>query len=88
MYPVGVPAPVPRCSPFIIINKLAEFNSIMSDANPYFPLPPCEYGGPLEALRAGVRIYSCREKASKCRRKGVEVLFLFTVNVSIINNKN
>jgi len=48
-----VPAPVPRCSPFIIINKLAEYNSLMSDSNPYFPVPPCEYGGPLQAIQAG-----------------------------------
>lgn len=48
-----VPAPVPRCSPMIIINKLAEYNSLMSDSNPYFPVPPCEYGGPLQAIRAG-----------------------------------
>jgi len=50
VYPLGVPAPVPRCSPFIIINKLAEFSSIWSDSNPYFPVPPCEYGNPLNAL--------------------------------------
>ncbi|XP_040566679.1 uncharacterized protein [Lepeophtheirus salmonis] len=49
----SVPAPVPRCSPFIIINKLAEFSNLVSDSNPYFPVPPCEYGGPLEAIRAG-----------------------------------
>lgn len=48
-----VPAPVPRCSPLIIINKLAEYNSLMSDSNPYFPVPPCEYGGPLQAIQAG-----------------------------------
>ena len=48
-----VPAPVPRCSPFIIINKVVEWNSIFSDSNPYFPVPPCEYGGPLQALAAG-----------------------------------
>lgn len=48
-----VPAPVPRCSPFLIINKVVEFNSLMSDNNPYFPVPPCEYGGPLEAIKAG-----------------------------------
>ena len=51
--PSPAPAPVPRCSPFIIINKLAEFNNLMSDSNPYFPVPPCEYGGPLEALARG-----------------------------------
>jgi len=52
VYPLGVPAPVPRCSPFIIINKLAEHSSILSDSNPYFPVPPCEYGSPLNALKA------------------------------------
>nr|XP_040583830.1 uncharacterized protein LOC121132489 [Lepeophtheirus salmonis] len=48
-----VPAPVPRCSPFIIINKLAEFSNVLSDSNPYFPVPPCEYGGPGNAIRYG-----------------------------------
>eukprot|EP00096_Caligus_rogercresseyi_P000013 TRINITY_DN1004_c0_g1_i3.p1 TRINITY_DN1004_c0_g1~~TRINITY_DN1004_c0_g1_i3.p1 ORF type:complete len:192 (+),score=38.39 TRINITY_DN1004_c0_g1_i3:276-851(+) len=48
-----VPAPVPRCSPFIIINKLAEFSNVLSDSNPYFPVPPCEYGGPRTALKHG-----------------------------------
>ena len=38
-----VPAPVPRCSPFIIINKLAEWSNLKSDANHYFPVPPCKY---------------------------------------------
>jgi len=47
------PAPVPRCSPYIIINKLVESNSWTSDSNTYFPVPPCEYGGPREALAAG-----------------------------------
>lgn len=47
------PAPVPRCSPWLIINKLVESNSWTSDSNPYFPVPPCEYGGPKEALNAG-----------------------------------
>jgi hypothetical protein len=37
-----VPAPVPRCSFFIIINKLSEYSNILSDANPYFPVPPCK----------------------------------------------
>ena len=36
-----------------IINKLAEFNNLMSDSNPYFPMPPCEYGNAMNALRAG-----------------------------------
>ena len=36
------PAPVPRCSPMIIINKLAESSNILSDSNPYFPVPPCK----------------------------------------------
>jgi len=48
-----VPAPVPRCSPFIFINKLAEWSNVWSDSNPYFPVPPCEYGGPMEALAKG-----------------------------------
>ena len=50
---VPAPAPVPRCSPFIFINKLAEWTNVWSDSNPYFPVPPCEYGGPLEALARG-----------------------------------
>jgi len=49
----GVPAPVPRCSPFIVINKVVEWQSWSSDMNPFFPVPPCEYGGPLQALLAG-----------------------------------
>ena len=48
-----VPAPVPRCSPWIIINKLVEWNSLWSDSNAYFPVGPCEYGGPIGALLAG-----------------------------------
>jgi len=48
-----VPAPVPRCSPFIIINKLVEWTSLWSDSNSYFPVGPCEYGGPIEALQQG-----------------------------------
>ena len=48
-----VPAPVPRCSPFIIINKLVEWTSLWSDSNSYFPVGPCEYGGPFRALQAG-----------------------------------
>ncbi|CAB4061001.1 unnamed protein product [Lepeophtheirus salmonis] len=51
--PWGSDAPVPRCSPFIIINKLAEFSNVLSDSNPYFPVPPCEYGGPGNAIRYG-----------------------------------
>ena len=50
---VPVPAPVPRCSPLIIINKLVESTNAFSDSNPYFPVPPCEYGSPLAALKAG-----------------------------------
>lgn len=52
-FPLPTPAPVPRCSPLFIINKLAEFNNLMSDSNPYFPVPPCEYGNAMNALRAG-----------------------------------
>lgn len=48
-----VPAPVPRCSPFIIINKLVEWTSLWSDSNAQFPVGPCEYGGPFGALLAG-----------------------------------
>jgi len=48
-----VPAPVPRCSPFIIINKLVEWTSLWSDSNSYFPVGPCEYGGPIGALQQG-----------------------------------
>jgi len=51
--PYPTPAPVPRCSPFIIINKLAEFNNFWSDSNPYFPLPPCEYGSWQNAIAKG-----------------------------------
>ena len=32
-------APVPRCSPFIIINKIPESSNFMNDFNPYFPVP-------------------------------------------------
>ena len=31
--------PVPRCSPFIIINKIPESTSFGADFNPYFPVP-------------------------------------------------
>jgi len=48
-----VPAPVPRCSPYIIINKVVESSNLLSDSNPYFPVPPCEYGSPEAALAAG-----------------------------------
>jgi len=48
-----IPAPVPRCSPFIIINKLVEWTSLWSDSNGYFPVGPCEYGGPFRALQEG-----------------------------------
>ena len=58
--PRPVPAPVPRCSPFIFINKLAEWTNIWSDSNPYFPVPPCEYGGPLKALASGDLKYDVR----------------------------
>jgi hypothetical protein len=49
----GVFAPVPRCSPFLIINKMMEWSSATSDMNPYFPVPPCEYGGPFQAIMKG-----------------------------------
>ena len=32
-------APVPRCSPFIIINKIPESTSLGADFNPYFRVP-------------------------------------------------
>ena len=48
-----VPAPVPRCSPFISINKLVEWTSLWSDSNSSFPVGPCEYGGPFRALQEG-----------------------------------
>lgn len=51
--PLPTPAPVPRCSPILLLNKVLDFSNIWSDANPTFPVPPCEYGGPLEALLAG-----------------------------------
>ena len=35
----GCYAPVPRCSPFIIINKIPESTSLGADFNPYFPVP-------------------------------------------------
>ena len=35
----GCYAPVPRCSPFIIINKIPESTSFGADFNPYFPVP-------------------------------------------------
>ena len=46
-------APVPRCSFFLFINKVPESNSLTSDMNPLFPVPPCEYGGPMQAIMAG-----------------------------------
>ena len=33
---VPVPAPVPRCSPYIIINKLVEWNSLTSDRKGHY----------------------------------------------------
>ena len=35
-------APVPRCSPFIIINKIPESSNFGNDFNPYFPVPGSE----------------------------------------------
>ena len=46
-------APVPRCSFFLFVNKIPESNSLTSDMNPLFPVPPCEYGGPMQAIMAG-----------------------------------
>lgn len=48
-----VPAPVPPCSPWIIINKLVEWNSFTSDSNAQFPVGQCKYSGPIEALLEG-----------------------------------
>ena len=46
-------APVPRCSPLFIINKVLESMSLTSDMNPYFPVAECEYGGPIQAILPG-----------------------------------
>merc|ERR1712106_174700 len=53
LLPSPTPAPTPPCSPFILLNKIVESNNLSPDANPYYPVPPCEYGGPLEAISAG-----------------------------------
>ena len=45
-------APVPRCFPLFIINKVLESMSLTSDMNPYFPVAECEYGGPMQAILA------------------------------------
>jgi len=46
-------APMPPCSPFILMNKVVESTSLLSDIHPYYPIPPCPYSGPLEALSKG-----------------------------------
>ena len=33
--------------------QLVEWTSLWSDSNAYFPIGPCEYGGPIGALLAG-----------------------------------
>ena len=74
-------APVPRCSPFIIINKVPESNSFSSDFNPYFPVPECEYGGPLQALLAGdfAAVSLLADGGWKIpRHNAYELLWLFT----------
>ncbi|XP_023330235.1 uncharacterized protein LOC111702700 [Eurytemora carolleeae] len=79
IYPTGVPAPVPRCSPFIIINKLAESSNIISDTNPYFPVGPCEYGNPMNAIRAGDlrSVFVFAEPEKVLRHNFYELVFLF-----------
>ena len=74
-------APVPRCSPFIIINKVPESNSFSADFNPYFPVPECEYGGPLQALMAGdfAAVSLLADGGWKIpRHNAYELLWLFT----------
>merc|ERR1719187_3064635 len=74
-------APVPRCSPFIIINKVPESNSFSEDFSPYFPVPECEYGGPLQALMAGdfAAVSLLADGAWKIpRHNAYELLWLFT----------
>jgi len=51
--PIPCLAPMPPCSPFILMNKLIESSNLMSDIHPYYPIPPCPHGGPLEALAKG-----------------------------------
>ena len=46
-------APMPPCSPFILINKIVESTNILSDIHPYYPIPPCPHGGPLQAISKG-----------------------------------
>ena len=46
-------APMPPCSPFILMNKVVESTNLLSDIHPYYPIPPCPYSGPLEALLKG-----------------------------------
>ena len=74
-------APVPRCSPFIIINKIPESSNFMNDFNPLFPVPECEYGGPLQAMLAGdyASVSLLADGAWKIPRHNFyEVLWLFT----------
>ena len=74
-------APVPRCSPFIIINKIPESSNFMNDFNPYFPVPECEYGGPLQAMLAGdyASVSLLADGAWKIPRHNLyEGLWLFT----------
>jgi len=46
-------APMPPCSPFILMNKMIESTNLLSDIHPYYPIPPCPHGGPLQALSKG-----------------------------------
>jgi len=74
-----VPAPVPRCSPLYLINKVVESTNFASDSNPYFPVPPCEYGGPLGALKAGDldAIFVSYRKANIPRHNLYELVWFF-----------
>ena len=44
---------MPPCSPFILMNKMIESSNLLSDIHPYYPIPPCPHGGPLQALSKG-----------------------------------
>eukprot|EP00090_Calanus_glacialis_P046481 TRINITY_DN9155_c0_g1_i1.p1 TRINITY_DN9155_c0_g1~~TRINITY_DN9155_c0_g1_i1.p1 ORF type:complete len:168 (-),score=24.31 TRINITY_DN9155_c0_g1_i1:477-980(-) len=51
--PIPCLAPMPPCSPFILMNKMIESSNLLSDIHPYYPIPPCPHGGPLQALSKG-----------------------------------
>lgn len=44
-----VVAPLPPCTPFLMVNKLVESNNWSSDMNPYYPVKPCPYKDPSKA---------------------------------------